>query len=114
MLKIETSDFQNNIFRQDIAGDVIVGGYPINNIINNENNERKKLGGSNHIGTSRFDDLVIPIGLSVNSSLYGGCSQLSKIKTLNNIEIVNDKTFDMLFGNVRYNTAKNKTRKLKK
>ena len=29
MLNIDTSDFQNYIFRKDITGDSVVGGYPI-------------------------------------------------------------------------------------
>ena len=39
MFTIDTSDFQEYIFRKDITGDSVVGGYPINNLINIENNE---------------------------------------------------------------------------
>ena len=114
MFNIDTSDFQNNIFRKDIAGNNVVGGYPVTNIINNENRDRKILGGSNQIGISRFDGLVVPLGLAVNPIISGGCSQLSKINLKNINEIVDDKLFDTLFGNVSHSIAKNKTRKLKK
>lgn len=114
MFKIDTSDFLNNIFRKDIAGNTIVGGYPITNMINNENIERKLLGGSNQVGISRFDGLVVPIGLTVNPQITGGCSQLSKINLKNINEIVDDRMFATLFGNVSHNTASNKTRKLKR
>ena len=45
MFTIDTSDFQDYIFRKDITGDNVVGGYPINNLINIENNTRSMLGG---------------------------------------------------------------------
>jgi len=115
MLNIDTSDFQNYIFRKDITGDSVVGGYPITNLINVENNERLMLGGSNDIGTSRFDGLVVPVGLAVDSkSILGGCSQLSNIKMINNNEILDDKFFNELFGKVKHNTGNKKTRKNKK
>ena len=115
MLNIDTSDFQNYIFRKDITGDSVVGGYPINDLINVENNERSMLGGSNDIGTSRFDGLVVPVGLAVDSkSILGGCSQLSNIKMINNNEILDDNFFNELFGKVKHNTGNKKTRKNKK
>ena len=81
MFPIDTSDFQDYIFRKDITGDNVVGGYPINKLINIENNARSMLGGSNNIGTSRFDGLVVPIGLAVEQkSILGVCSQLKNIK----------------------------------
>jgi hypothetical protein len=115
MFNIDSSDFQNYIFRKDIAGDVITGGYPINNLISMENSERSMLGGSNTIGTSRFDGLVVPLGLSVDpKTILGGCSQLSPIKMINNNEIIDDKFFNELFGKVKHNNGNNKTRKIKK
>lgn len=114
MFTIDTSDFQNNIFRKDIAGNNVVGGYPVTNIINKENRDRVSIGGSNQIGISRFDGLVVPLGLAVNTTMSGGCSQLYKINFKNINEIVDDKMFDALFGKVSHVTAKNKTRKLKK
>lgn len=115
MFNIDSSDFQNYIFRKDIAGDVITGGYPINKLIHMENSERSMLGGSNTIGTSRFDGLVVPLGLSVDpTTLYGGCSQVSPIKMINNNEIIDDKFFNELFGKVKHNNGNNKTRKNKK
>ena len=115
MFTIDTSDFQDYIFRKDITGDSVVGGYPINDLINVENNERLMLGGSNDIGTSRFDGLVVPVGLAVDSkSILGGCSQLSNIKMINNNEILDDNFFNELFGKVKHNTGNKKTRKNKK
>tara|TARA_B110000879_G_scaffold152275_1_gene197154 strand:- start:3562 stop:3912 length:351 start_codon:yes stop_codon:yes gene_type:complete len=115
MFKIDASDFQNYIFRKDITGDNVTGGYPINNLITTENNIHSMLGGSNDIGTSRFDGLVVPLGLSVDpTTLYGGCSQLSNIKMINNNEIIDDKIFNELFGKVKHNNDKAKTRKNKK
>lgn len=114
MFNIDTHEFQNNIFRKDIAGNHIVGGFPLTNLIKNENRERITLGGSTQIGLSRFDGLVVPLGLTVNHSMDGGCSQLSKIKIKNINGIVDDKLFDTLFGNVNRKTSNNKTKKLKK
>lgn len=109
------SDFQDYIFRKDMTGDNVVGGYPINNLINIENNERFMLGGSNIIGTSRFDGLVVPIGLAVDPNLtLGGCSQLSNIKLVNKDDIVDDNLFNVLFGKVKHNNGNNKTKKNKK
>lgn len=115
MFTIDTSDFQDYIFRKDITGDNVVGGYPINNLINIENNERSMLGGTNNIGTSRFDGLVVPIGLAVDpKTILGGCSQLSNIKMINKDETIDDNLFNVLFGKVKYNNGNNKTRKIKK
>jgi len=115
MFNIDTSDFQNYIFRKDITGENVVGGYPINDLITAENTSHSMLGGSNHIGTSRFDGLVVPIGLAVDPiSIMGGCSQLSNIKMINNNEILNDNLFNELFGKVKHNTGNKKTRKNKK
>jgi hypothetical protein len=115
MFTIDTSDFQDYIFRKDITGDNVVGGYPINNLINIENNERSMLGGTNNIGTSRFDGLVVPIGLAVDPKTnLGGCSQLSNIKMINKDETIDDNLFNVLFGKVKYNNGNNKTRKIKK
>ena len=113
MLKIDTSDFQNTLFRKDIAGDNIVGGFPIIKLINDENQERTILGGSNEIGTSRFEGLAVPLGLVVNSpNIDGGCSQLSKIKMITTNEILDDNIFNKLFGMVKKNTTtNNKTKK---
>jgi len=115
MFTIDTSDFQDYIFRKDITGDNVVGGYPINNLINIENNERSMLGGSNDVGTSRFDGLVVPIGLAVDpKTILGGCSQLSNIKTINKDETIDENLFNVLFGKVKHNNGNNKTRKSKK
>ena len=115
MFTIDTSDFQEYIFRKDITGDSVVGGYPINNLINIENNERSMLGGSNNIGTSRFDGLVVPIGLAVDpKTMLGGCSQLSTIKMINKDETIDDNLFNVLVGKVKHNNGNNKTRKIKK
>ena len=115
MFPIDTSDFQDYIFRKDITGDNVVGGYPINNLINIENKERSMLGGSNNIGTSRFDGLVVPIGLAVDSKyILGGCSQLPKIKMINKDETIDDYLFNMLFGKVKHNNGINKTKKNKR
>jgi len=115
MFPIDTSDFQDYIFRKDITGDNVVGGYPINKLINIENNARSMLGGSNNIGTSRFDGLVVPIGLAVDSKyILGGCSQLPKIKMINKDETIDDNLFNMLFGKVKHNNGINKTKKNKR
>ena len=115
MFTIDTSDFQDYIFRKDITGDNVVGGYPINNLINIENNTRSMLGGSNSIGTSRFDGLVVPIGLAVDpKSIFGVCSQLPNIKMVNKDETIDDNLFNMLFGKVKHNNGNNKTKKIKK
>ena len=115
MFPIDTSDFQDYIFRKDITGDNVVGGYPINNLINIENNTRSMLGGSNSIGTSQFDGLVVPIGLAVDPKLiFGGCSQLPNIKMVNKDETIDDNLFNMLFGKVKHNNGNNKTKKIKK
>ena len=115
MFPIDTSDFQDYIFRKDITGDNVVGGYPINNLIKIENNSRSMLGGSNSIGTSRFDGLVVPIGLAVDSKyILGGCSQLPNIKMINKDETIDDNLFNMLFGKVKHNNGNNKTKKNKR
>ena len=115
MFTIDTSDFQDYIFRKDITGDNVVGGYPINNLINIENNTRSMLGGSNSIGTSRFNGLVVPIGLAVDPiSIFGGCSQLPNIKMVNKDETIDDNLFNMLFGKVKHNNGNNKTKKKKR
>ena len=115
MFPIDTSDFQDYIFRKDITGDNVVGGYPINNLINIENNTRSMLGGSNSIGTSRFNGLVVPIGLAVDpKSIFGGCSQLPNIKMVNKDETIDDNLFNMLFGKVKHNNGNNKTKKKKR
>ena len=115
MFNIDTSDFQDYIFRKDITGDNVVCGYPINNLIKIENNERSMLGGSNNIGTSRFDGLVVPIGLAVDPKMtLGGCSQLTNIKMVNKDETIDDNLFNVLFGKVKHNNGNNKTRKSKK
>ena len=115
MFPIDTSDFQDYIFRKDITGDNVVGGYPINNLINIENNTRSMLGGSNSIGTSRFNGLVVPIGLAVDpKSIFGGCSQLPNIKMVNKDETIDDNLFNMLFGKVKHNNGNNKTKKNKR
>ena len=115
MFPIDTSDFQDYIFRKDITGDNVVGGYPINMLINIENNARSMLGGSNSIGTSRFDELVVPIGLAVDSKyILGGCSQLPNIKMVNKDETIDDNLFNMLFGKVKHNNGNNKTKKKKR
>ena len=73
------------------------------------------LGGTNNIGTSRFDGLVVPIGLAVDpKTILGGCSQLSNIKMINKDETIDDNLFNVLFGKVKYNNGNNKTRKIKK
>ena len=116
MFKVDTSDFQENVFRKDIAGDTTFGGYPITNLINNKNEETIMLGGSNKIGISRFDGLVVPIGLMLNDTTSnGGCTQLSNIKLVNTGEIINDDLFDKLFNTVKKNNKdNNKTRKIRK
>ena len=115
MFTIDTSDFQDYIFRKDITGDNVVGGYPIKKLINIENNARSMLGGSNNIGTSRFDGLVVPIGLAVDSTdMLGGCSQLPNIKMINKDETIDDNLFNMLFGKVKHNNGNNKTKKNKR
>jgi len=115
MFTIDTSDFQDYIFRKDITGDNVVGGYPINNLINIENNTRSMLGGSNSIGTSRFNGLVVPIGLAVDpKSIFGRCSQLPNIKMVNKDETIDDNLFNMLFGKVKHNNGNNKTKKNKR
>ena len=115
MFNIDKSDFQDYIFRKDMTGDNVVGGFPINNLIHIENKERFMLGRSNIIGTSRFDGLVVPIGLAVDPKLtLGGCSQLPNIKIVNKDDIVDDSLFNILFGKVKHNNGNNKTKKNKK
>ena len=115
MFPIDTHDIQDYIFRKDMTGDNVFGGYPINNLINIENNNRFMLGGSNSIGTSRFDGLVVPIGLSVDpTSIFGGCSQIPNIKIVNKDETIDDNLFNILFGKVKHNNGNNKTKKNKR
>ena len=89
-----------NSFLEDCAfetHDGLVGGYPVNHIITMQNKENKILGGSTEIGASRFENLVIPIGLS--STFHGGSE---KLKTKNqNMGCIGDEMFEKLFSMVK-------------
>jgi hypothetical protein len=83
-----------NIIYNTNQDDQLVGGYPINKFISdNEMVNRMYYGGGNHI--SRFDDLVIPIGLITNK--YSDVQNNHKIIKE---EVVNTNLFNTLFDNI--------------
>lgn len=91
----------SNSFLEDCkfeTHDGLVGGYPVNHIIRMQNIENKILGGSTEIGISRFENLVIPMGLS---SFHGGSDRLKQKKqNINDAGCISDELFEKLFGMV--------------
>ena len=75
------------------------GGYPVKEIINNVNNVRKQLGGNaKYNSVSKFESLVIPLGLHAQEG--GGESSHKKIEYKSNDSVIEDSMFDKLFNNV--------------
>ena len=112
MDKVIKTDFHKNIFRKDITGDVVIGGYPLTEIISKSNKDHVKLGGTNEVSLSRFEGLVVPLGLNV-STISGGCNDISRIKVNNSNSTIDTSVFDNLFEMVSHNNKSAKTRKLK-
>ena len=85
--------------------DPTMGGYPITNYI-------KPNYQSGSIGTDRFKDLVIPIGLV----LYSGQQDMQpKCKQCKVHDVISDDAFENLFNKIHHKrpkyTRNNKTRK---
>ena len=86
-MEILPSIVEKYTFHTD-ADNVVKGGYLISELIKEEENKRKKMGGSldNPIGFSRFENLAVPIGLvrlheSDFSYMNGGKPRTSKYTT---------------------------------
>ena len=82
--------------------DPTMGGYPIANYIKSNTQ-------GDSIGTDRFKDLVIPIGLV----LYSGQQDMQpKCKECKVHDVISDDAFENLFNKIHHKRAKNnKTRK---
>ena len=110
-----------NEFLDDQKNPVFIGGYPINNLIHDNNQEQPQQGGSNTLGDERLNHLSVPIGLVMNdyshmANLHGG--KYSKDKDQDQVQVqdqdqdpvrseddknhdpINDDLFKKLFGKV--------------
>lgn len=132
MFEIEKSYINNVLFDETKS---YVAGFSMKTFIENEtkNRERFHIGGKNqenHINDektsiSRFQDLVIPIGLDTHMNYHDNHNYGNKIynTTSNSFSatVINDELFEKLLGKVAKvqihgskSTTKNKTKKSKK
>jgi hypothetical protein len=132
MFEIEKSYINNVLFDETKS---YVAGFSMKTFIENEkkNRERFHIGGKNqenHINDentsiSRFQDLVIPIGLDTHTNYHDNHNYGNKIyKTTSNSSsatVIDDELFEKLLGKVAKvqihgskSNTKNKTKKSKK
>lgn len=102
-MEYKKSFAEENVYHHNEGG--LVGGYPVMHLIDSQNAENKILGGSTEIGASRFENLVVPLGLT--SAFYGG-EHAKKHKT-KDMGCIDDEMFDKLFGMITVNDGMNKS-----
>ena len=82
------SHIANSIFMNESKENGFTGGYDINMLLNNNNNQT---GGNNEDVKSKFDDLLIPLGLYYNNTVTNDFYKIVKSN------VIDDKMFDNLF-----------------
>ena len=96
-------------------GDIMKGGYPIRNLLEEENDKRQLIGGGlvQSIGIDKFNDYAIPIGLL---SFQNKAFERNPVKTKakREPEVINDDLFDKLFSSITKQRNLNKKNKTKK
>lgn len=86
-----------------------VGGYPMENLIYPSSLDTF-IGGSNDIGTKRFENLIIPAGLFCAVTPIRTGSPCTEAKT-KAIEVIDVEMFDRLFESILKSKSKPGTRK---
>jgi hypothetical protein len=84
-------------FIKNANNDIVSAVFPMHQYLKKENNKRMILGGSIEGGTSRFDELGIPAGLYLETTIISHDTVRPK---LNKFEIIDDNLFDKLLGKV--------------
>ena len=109
---LELYQYFNEFNGSEEKTQLISGGFPIKNLI--KNTHKQVVGGGDIGELSRFDNLVIPIGLVLEN--YGG--KLSTEKELKDPQVVSDEKMAELFELITITNKKdnggNKTRKVVK
>ena len=107
---LELYQYFNELNSSEEKPQLISGGFPIKNLIKNPH--KQAVGGGDIGELSRFDNLVIPVGLVLEN--YGG--RLSTEKELKDPQVVSDDKMADLFELITINNKKdnggNKTRKV--
>ena len=102
-MEYKNSYLADSVYNHNAGG--LVGGYPVMHVIDSQNTENKMLGGSTEIGASRFENLVVPIGLT--SAFYGGENAKKQRQKAKDMGCIDDDMFDRLFGMVTVNEKAN-------
>ena len=97
MENVASSFISEYEFIKDANHDIISAVFPMRQHLIKENNKRMILGGSIEGGTSRFDELGIPAGLYLETTIISHDTIRPKF---NNFEIIDDQMFDKLLGSV--------------
>ena len=93
-----------SIINQYIYSNTGGGGFPMEEYINNINNENGKLGiigggATNSIGANKFKDITIPIGLLSFPHICNS-SAINDVKHAKTIDLIDTDQFDKLFNSV--------------
>lgn len=116
------SSISNYDFIKNANNEIISAVYPMREHFKKDNNHRMVLGGSIETGSSRFDELGIPVGLYLEPK-YFSLHNNEQLKTKhNNCTTIDDSLFDKLLESVssvktnsrtkrNYNDNKSKTKK---
>ena len=94
---LQQSYINKVLHNNDIGGSA---GFPMSDYINTENLYRKQYGGSdlsNKVGLSRFEGLVIPLGLDshMNNNTF-----LKSVESKTQPTLIDSHLFDRLFDNI--------------
>ena len=110
-MKYSSSDIENNIFKENING--FHCGTPINTILQEQaatfQNDRFVVPKQHE----RFQDLIIPNGLTINNENMLQKGGGLNIKEINN-NVINNDLFDSMFNSVCLKKKKNTSKKNKK
>jgi hypothetical protein len=108
MFEISPTAIEQYVFNKTING-TLIGGFPLTDFIKSENHD-------NDVGISRFENLVVPVGLIsyVNkpSMQTGGNAHYKPKKEIVG-DVMDSDEFDKLFYKMTKQTVKNNSRKIK-
>jgi hypothetical protein len=105
-MQYQQSHTEKYIFQNKNDG-MVVGGFPIQEIINSENS----MYGGNGIGEARFENLVIPAGLFISN---GQGTYKTKTNKEQDVGVLDHDNFNKLFDLVRFTTPYSRAMKTKK
>jgi hypothetical protein len=97
MESITSSLISEYEFIKDSNNDIVSAVFPLRKHLIKENNKRMNLGGTIEGGTSRFDELGIPAGLYLETTVI---SQDTIGPKFNKFAVMDDQLFDKLLGSV--------------